>query len=319
MRFRSSVVLGVLAGTFALSAHAGNRPPGYKTICTENKTCTVAGPIWVAFGRADKFFSKQMSGTFVCNQVTFGGRINGGTNECSVPIDGVSPPPAPPPAPPPPPPPPAPPEGGQITGSTCVSTGEVTVSQTIVVSSGTYDGGCRTYNPTLALGDGGQGEGQLPVFRVENGATLRNVIIGLNGADGIHFYRGGHINNVRWLNVGEDAFTVKEGTVSQPVTITGITGVNAQDKFGQINAPTTLTIRNCVIDDVGKVIRQNGGTNFTAHVNVELCQLTNVRDVAFRSDSSTSTVSLRNSRISRTESLCEGSWASCTATSVVEF
>ena len=157
------------------------------------------------------------------------------------------------------------------------------------------------------------------MFRIENGATVRNVIIGLNGADGIHFYRGGHIQNVRWLNVGEDAFTVKEGTVNQPVTITGITGVNAQDKFGQINAATTLTMRNCVVDDVGKVIRQNGGTNFTAHVTVELCQLTNVRDVAFRSDSSSSTLQFRNSRISRTESLCEGSWASCTATDIVAF
>lgn len=318
MEFRS-IVFGVITGTLAVSAMAGNRPPGYKTICSENKSCTVAGPIWVAFGRADKFFSRQMSGTFMCNQVTFGGRISGGTNECSVPIDGVSPPPPPPPAPPPPPPPPPPPQGGEITGSTCVSTGNVTVNETIVVSAGVYDGGCRTYNPTLALGDGGQAEGQLPVFRIENGATVRNVIIGLNGADGIHFYRGGHINNVRWLNVGEDAFTIKEGTVNQPVTITNITGVNAQDKFGQINASTTLTIRNCVIDDAGKAIRQNGGTSFEARVTMELCQLTNIRDVAFRSDSSSSTMLFRNSRISRTESLCEGSWRSCTTTDIVTF
>jgi pectate lyase C len=318
MEFRS-IAFGVLAATFALSASAGNRPPGYKTICTENKTCTVAGPIWVAFGRADKFFSKQLNGSFVCNQLTFGGRIAGGTNECSVPINGTTPPPAPPPAPPPPPPPPSPPQGGEITGSTCVSTGEVTVSQTIVVSAGVYDGGCRTYNPTLALGDGGQAEGQQPVFRVENGATLRNVIIGLNGADGIHFYNGGNIDNVRWMNVGEDAFTVKEGTLNTPVTITRITGVNSQDKFGQINAPTTMTIRNCVIDDAGKAIRQNGGTNFTAHVTMELCQLSNIRDQAFRSDSSSSTMLFRNSRITRTEELCAGSWASCTVTDVVTF
>ena len=200
-----------------------------------------------------------------------------------------------------------------------MSTGEVTVSQTIVVSAGVYDGGCRTYNPTLALGDGGQAEGQLPVFRVENGATLRNVIIGLNGADGIHFYNGGNIDNVRWMNVGEDAFTVKEGTLNTPVTITRITGVNSQDKFGQINAPTTMTIRNCIIDDAGKAIRQNGGTGFTAHVTMELCQLSNIRDQAFRSDSSSSTMLFRNSRITRTEELCAGSWASCTVTDVVTF
>jgi pectate lyase C len=318
MKLRT-VIWGILAGSVAMQAQAGNRPAGYRTICTENKTCTVAGPIWVAFGRADRFFSKQMNGSFVCNALTFGGRVDGGTNECSVPINGTTPPPPPPPPPPAPPPPPPPPQGGEITGSTCVSTGAVTVSQTIVVSSGVYDGGCRTYNPTLALGDGGQAEGQLPVFRVENGATVRNVIIGLNGADGIHFYNGGNLVNVRWMNVGEDAFTVKEGTLNTPVTITGITGVNSQDKFGQINAPTTLTIRNCVIDDAGKAIRQNGGTAFEAHVTMELCQLSNIRDQAFRSDSSRSTMVFRNSRITRTEELCAGSWGSCTVTGVVTF
>jgi len=36
MEFRS-IVFGLLAGTLAMSAMAGNRPPGYKTICTENR------------------------------------------------------------------------------------------------------------------------------------------------------------------------------------------------------------------------------------------------------------------------------------------
>ena len=67
----------------------------------------------------------------------------------------------------------------------------------------------RTFNPSGALGDGSQEEGQDPAFRVENGATLRNAILGNNGVDGVHFYNGGNLQNFRWTNVGEDAFTVK--------------------------------------------------------------------------------------------------------------
>jgi pectate lyase len=74
-----------LAGSFAASALAANRPAGYVTICTEGKTCSVATATNVAFGRADQFFYKVLTGSFVCNEATFGGRVAGGTDECSVP------------------------------------------------------------------------------------------------------------------------------------------------------------------------------------------------------------------------------------------
>ena len=37
-----------------------------------------------------------------------------------------------------------------------------------------------------ALGDGSQAEGQEPVFRLESGSRLVNVVIGSPAADGIH-------------------------------------------------------------------------------------------------------------------------------------
>ena len=110
--------------------------------------------------------------------------------------------------------------GGSITGATCSSSGSQSITATIRVTSGTYDGGCRTFNPSGALGDGSQEEGQDPAFRVENGATLRNAILGNNGVDGVHFYNGGNLQNFRWTNVGEDAFTVKS---SGTVNISGVT------------------------------------------------------------------------------------------------
>jgi len=201
-------------------------------------------------------------------------------------------------------------------GSSCQSTGSVTVNQTIVVNGGVYDGGCRTFNPTSALGDGGQAEGQKPVFRVENGGTLRNVIIGTNGADGIHVYGGGLIENVRWTDVGEDALTVKE---QGNVTIRNIEGYRGYDKFLQINAPTNLTVENCIVDDMGKFLRQNGGTTFTINVTVDNCDISNMKEGVFRTDSSSSSARITNSRLRNTRELCIGPWRSCTAQGVSGF
>ncbi|HKE93494.1 MAG TPA: pectate lyase [Povalibacter sp.] len=185
----------------------------------------------------------------------------------------------------------------------------MTVSSTIRVTSGTYDGGCKTYNPTSDLGTGDQDEGQDPAFRVENGATLRNAILGNNGVDGVHFYNGGNLQNFRWTNVGEDAFTIKS---SGTVNISGVTGVNGEDKFAQINAASTLNISNCIVDNMGKFLRQNGGTTFKITVNADRCQISNMKEGIFRTDSSSSVAKLTNSRLHSSGSLCIGSWASCT-------
>jgi pectate lyase C len=199
--------------------------------------------------------------------------------------------------------------GGTITGATCSSSGSVTVSATIRVTSGTYDGGCRTYNPTSDLGTGDDDEGQDPAFRVENGATLRNAILGNNGVDGVHFYNGGNLQNFRWTNVGEDAFTIKS---SGTVNVSGVSGFNGSDKFAQVNAASTLNISNCIVDNMGKFLRQNGGTTFKITVNADRCQISNMSEGIFRTDSSSSVARLTNSRLRNSGSLCIGPWASCT-------
>jgi pectate lyase C len=177
------------------------------------------------------------------------------------------------------------------------------------VTSGTYDGGCKTFNPSGDLGDGSQEEGQDPAFRVENGATLRNVILGNNGVDGVHFYNGGNLQNFRWTNVGEDAFTIKS---SGTVNVSGVSGFNSEDKFAQVNAASTLNVSNCIVDNAGKFLRQNGGTTFKITVNVDRCQISNMKEGIFRTDSSSSVARLTNSRLRNSGSLCIGSWASCT-------
>ena len=203
--------------------------------------------------------------------------------------------------------------GGGITGATCSPNGSVTVSSTIRVSSGTYDGGCKVFNATSALGDGSQNEGQKPVFIVENGATLKNVILGSNAADGIHFYGSANIDNIKWTNVGEDAMTVKQ---SGTINIKNISAFAGSDKFFQVNAASTINISNCVVDSMGKFLRQNGSTTFKIGVNVDSCQISNMSEGIFRTDSSVSTARITNSRLRSAGTICIGKWASCTSSGI---
>lgn len=314
--FITTALLGCAASAFS----ASNRPDGYVTICKSGQTCSVSGSTNVAFGAADKFVYKILSGSFSCSVATFGSDPNPSKSvkECSIPSSGSGGTTSSSPS--------TSSSGsnsssggssGSITGATCGSGGStVNVSSTIIVSSGTYDGGCKVFNATSALGDGSQSEGQKPVFRVENGATLKNVVFGNNAADGIHFYNGGTIDNIRWPNVGEDAMTIKS---SGTVNVKNISGFAGSDKFIQVNAASTLNVSNCVVDSMGKFLRQNGGTTFKIAVNVDRCQISNMGEGIFRTDSSTSTAKITNSRLKNAGSICIGKWASCTSSGITNY
>jgi pectate lyase C len=199
--------------------------------------------------------------------------------------------------------------GGSITGASCSSTGSTAVNATIRVTSGTYDGGCRTHNASSALGDGSQTESQSPIFRVENGATVRNVILGNNGADGIHTYNGATLDNITWTNVGEDAMTVKSAGTTN---VRNIEGYDAADKFFQMNAAGTLNVSNAIIHRAGKALRQNGGTSFRVDAVFDRCDINTMNEGVFRTDSNTSTARLTNSRLHAAGTVCIGPWSSCT-------
>lgn len=204
---------------------------------------------------------------------------------------------------------------GGITGASCTSTGTVYIYETIRVTSGTYDGQCKTYIP-VGMGNGGQGEDQDPAFRVENGATLKNVILGSPGVDGIHLYNSATLDNITWKDVGEDACTVKSaGTY----TVKNIEGYNAADKFFQINAACTLNVSNAIIHNAGKALRQNGGTTFKIAVTFDSCEIEDMNEGVFRSDSSSSTARITNSRLSNYGDICIGNWASCTHSNITYY
>jgi pectate lyase C len=184
---------------------------------------------------------------------------------------------------------------GTITGANCQTTG----NQTVNAPGQIYDGECKTFNPNF--GNGTQEEGQPPVFKIENGGSLKNVIIGANGADGIHTYGDAIVENITWTDVGEDALTVKS---AGKVTVRNITGASADDKFFQLNAQTTFVLENCKINGAGKVFRENGNKCFPVNITVNHCEFNNIKEAIFRSDCNNSTFSLSNSQLINVRSIC---------------
>lgn len=171
------------------------------------------------------------------------------------------------------------------------------LSETIVIKKGqSFDGGGKRYTAGAALGDGSQSESQKPMFKLEDGASLSNVVLGAPAADGIHTYGNVTLSNIVWEDIGEDALTIKQ---SGTVVLRGGSARNGSDKVFQINAASTFRVSDFTASDAGKFIRQNGGTTFKVEVFIEHCDIARMDESIFRTDSSSSTVSMTNSRFSQ--------------------
>ncbi|MCF5706573.1 type III effector HrpK [Pseudomonas syringae] len=146
----------------------------------------------------------------------------------------------------------------------------VVVNETIKVGPGeTFDGGGKTFTAGSALGNGDQSENQKPLFELAEGATLKNVNLGENEADGIHVNAANDkpvtIQNLHAANVGEDLITVKGegGAKVTNLNILDSSAKGADDKIIQLNANTHLHVDGFKADDFGTLCRTNGGKQFS--------------------------------------------------------
>ncbi len=147
---------------------------------------------------------------------------------------------------------------------------------------------------------------------MENGATLRNVVIG-NERRGRHsrLTTAPYIDNMYWMNVGEDAMT--DQVFGNDERCSNIEGYDADDKFFQVNAASTLNVSNCIIHRAG----QGPAPERRHHVSDQrhhsiAATSTTMGEGVFRTDSSSSTARLTNSRLHDAGTVCIGPWASCT-------
>ncbi|MGV9878769.1 pectate lyase [Streptomyces sp. NPDC003006] len=135
--------------------------------------------------------------------------------------------------------------------------GRQAVPKTIEVS-GTRDGGLKRYYGSGELGGDGQNEGQDPIFKLKDGATLKNVIIGAPAADGIHCQGSCTLQNVWWEDVGEDAATFKGTSAGSTYAVQGGGAKKADDKVFQFNGAGKLVVNKFQVSDFGKLVRTCG-------------------------------------------------------------
>jgi hypothetical protein len=135
--------------------------------------------------------------------------------------------------------------------------GDRPVSQTIKVA-GTFDGEMARFFGIESLGTADQNESQQPLFKLSEGATIQNVILGHPAADGIHCKGSCTLRNVWWENVGEDAATFRSQTPSDVMLIDGGGASGARDKVFQSNRSGTVHIKNFYVEWFGKLFRSCG-------------------------------------------------------------
>jgi hypothetical protein len=156
--------------------------------------------------------------------------------------------------------------GGNPSTSWPASQGNATISGTVSVS-GTFDGGMKTY---CCIGDGGQSESQDPMFKLANGATLQNVILGSPAGDGVHCEGTCTLRNVWWNDIGEDAATFKQ-TNGGTSYIIGGGARSGSDKTFQHNGNGTVSISGFYLRGSGKLYRACGNcsTSYQRHVRID--------------------------------------------------
>ncbi len=131
------------------------------------------------------------------------------------------------------------------------------MSKTIEVS-GAYDGKLKRFYGSGELGDGGQDENQSPLFKLKDGAVLKNVVLGSRAADGIHCTGSCTLQNVWWEDVGEDAASFKGKSSSSVYIVYGGGARKASDKVFQFNGAGKLVISKFQVADFGKLVRSCG-------------------------------------------------------------
>ncbi|MGK3985925.1 pectate lyase [Sorangium sp. So ce136] len=166
-----------------------------------------------------------------------------------------------------------------------------TISQTLFVPpNAVYDGKGETLTADVAamkcdISKGEQAESQRPFFLLAPGASVKNVTIAYPGCEGIHMMGDNVLENITWEDVGEDAASVRSYFPGGAITIKDSEGYKASDKMFQFNAPCDVRIENFTGAEMGKLLRQNGGTGFELKVDLNTVTVTGVVSAVVQSDS----------------------------------
>ncbi|KAF2643650.1 pectate lyase F [Massarina eburnea CBS 473.64] len=148
--------------------------------------------------------------------------------------------------------------------------GTKTNSAVITVAAGqTYDGAWYKYDRgSGACNEQAEGGDSDAVFLLKKGATLKNVIIGKNQAEGVHCDGPCTLEYVWFEDVCEDAITVKNDVAGDHSWVIGGGAYKAGDKIVQHNGCGTVNIINFYANDYGKLYRSCGNCSKQCKRNV---------------------------------------------------
>ncbi|KAH7123069.1 pectate lyase [Dactylonectria macrodidyma] len=145
--------------------------------------------------------------------------------------------------------------------------------------SGVQDMGNKEYDRGRPCDNDKDNGSKDAVFILEDGATLSNVIIGVNQLEGVHCKGKCTLRNVWFRDVCEDAISALG---NGNVLIEGGGAQEAKDKVVQHNGRGTVTIRNFTVVNAGKLYRgcgdctNNGGPRNVVIENVKAKGVSNL-------------------------------------------
>ncbi|TFK60319.1 hypothetical protein BDN72DRAFT_535054 [Pluteus cervinus] len=148
-----------------------------------------------------------------------------------------------------------------------------TALPTASIISGHFDGRMVKYDRKGSSGacqeqdETGEAEA---VFILQSGASISNVIIGKDQAEGIHCRGPCNVTNVWWEDVCEDAITIKQTGSGDVTYINGGGAFNAEDKVVQHNGAGRVSISNFFASSFGKLYRACGNCDerYARHVTI---------------------------------------------------
>ncbi|KAM0323881.1 hypothetical protein ACHAQA_008462 [Verticillium albo-atrum] len=159
-----------------------------------------------------------------------------------------------------------------------------TAKETVVMEEAMYimpgqvfDGQMKRYErPEGSCNEQAEGTDADAVFNLLPGATIRNVIIGANQAEGIHALGDAWVENVWWEDVCEDALTSKG--LNTQLRVIGGGARNASDKIFQDNSlGGKFSITGFYAEDFGNFYRSCGNCVMQAKRNVTVSNVVAIR------------------------------------------
>ncbi|CAE6448760.1 hypothetical protein ACGC1H_006735 [Rhizoctonia solani] len=175
-----------------------------------------------------------------------------------------------------------------------------------VVIQGTFDGGNVRYNRGAGACYAQKDvDNQDPIFRLENGATLKNVVIGANQVEGVHCIGSCNLENVWFEDVCEAAITLRQA--SGTTNIVGGGAKSASDVVVLHNGAGTVNIDSYCVQDFGKLYRScaNCKTQYKRAVKISNVIATNGKLLAGVNSNYGDVATLENNQVSGVSSMCD--------------